>query len=240
MQKLNWTAIIITVLIIIAVFGAMTYLYPRQASGRSVETTGTAQMTVSPDKAVVYAQIQTNGTTADQAKDANSEIQAEVLSALKKIGVEEKDIETENYNIYQNCEWTEKGQKCSGFIASNSLKINIKNFSITGKAVDAVVDNGALVSYINFELSTAKSNEYKALVLKMASEDAKIKADAVAAGQGRKVGKLVSISASEYNYYPYPLYRAEGAVSLKEAVATSIQPKNLDISATVSARYEIK
>ena len=240
MTKINQTPIIITAIIVIGVLVALFSFIPR-TSERVIDVTGNSQFTVQPDKAVVYVQVLTKAETADAAKNMNAETSSKVLAALDAIGIAKTDVETENYNIYQDCEWTQDGQKCKGFAASNNIKVSSKDFNNVGKIVDAAVDNGGLISYINFELSTEKSNEYKAQALKLASEDAKTKADAVASGQGKKAGKLVSISASDYGYAPYPLYaRAEGGIAsdVKQAV-TSIQPKSLDISASVTARYEI-
>jgi len=237
--NLNLTAIIITAIIVAGVLITVFYAFPQKTSDRVIEVVGNTQFFVKPDKALVYIQIQTNGTTAEESKNKNADIYRDVLDALKVIGITDDDIETENYNIYPHCEYTPEGQKCSGFIASNAMKITTTNFYSVSKIVDSAVDNGALINYINFELTTQQNNFYKAEALRMASEDAKAKAEAVAAGQGKQVGNLVSISVQDYQYFPIPLYRAaESTVDVKQAV-TNIQPKNIDVSATVIVKYEI-
>jgi uncharacterized protein YggE len=72
--------------------------------------------------------------------------------------------------------------------------VTTEDFSNVGNVIDAAVDAGALVSYINFELSVERSNEYKMLVMTNASLDAKQKAEAIASGLGKTVGRLVSIT----------------------------------------------
>ncbi|MEK6886431.1 MAG: SIMPL domain-containing protein [Nanoarchaeota archaeon] len=238
-HQLNWTAIIIALIALVGVIGVVSYVTP--STDNTVDVTGSAQVTVPPDQVVVYAQVLTKAILADDAKNMNSEISEKVINALKAIGIESKDIETENYNIYQDCEWTQIGQSCKGYAASNSIKIKSKEFNNAGKIVDAVVDSGALVSYINFELSLEKQNEYKKTVLADAAKDAKSKAEALASGFGKRVGKLVSVSSSDYSYMPYPIFaRAEGAVSDAKQAATNLPSGTLDVTATVSARYEIK
>ena len=121
------------------------------------------------------------------------------------------------------------------------LTLDNWKFDNAGKMVDAVVDSGALVSYINFELSLEKQNEYKKTVLADAARDAKSKAEALASGFGKRVGKLVSVSSSDYNYAPYRLYAmAEGIAADAKQAATNLPSKTLEVTATVSARYEIK
>ena len=237
-QNLNLTAIIIAVLLI-ASFFAVFYFYQMEKNKATVTATGNSQMKVAPDQAVVYLLIQTKASSAEQAKDQNAVISDNVLTALIKVGVERKDIETENYNIYPEYNWTSGEQKIIGYTASNNIKVTTEDFNNVGKIVDASVDSGALVSYINFELSNDKNNKYKAIVMANASLDAKNKAESIATGLGKRTGGIVSVSTSDYYYQPYPLYRAEGATQDVKSVATNIQPKSLDISATVTVTYQI-
>lgn len=238
MQKLNLTVIIAAIIIVIGILIGV-YLIKGPSNEQTISTTGNAQITVAPDQAVVYLSIQTRDKSADKAKDQNAVISEKVLTALDKIGIEKSDIETQNYNINPEYDWNSGTQKIIGYAASNEIKITSKDFSNVGKIVDAAVDAGSLVSYINFELSNEKNNKYKTQVLATASQDAKTKAEAIASGLGKKLGSLVSVSAQDYNYMPYPLFRAEAGASVKEAV-TDIQPKNLDVTATVSVSYRIK
>lgn len=240
MTRINYTSIII---IAILVVGGLVGAYMALGKGneKTVSVTGNSQMTVAPDQVVVNLLIQTKNIKADVAKNENAIISDKVISGLVRNGIERENIETENYNIYPEYDWSSGTQKLLGYIASNYIKVKTEKFDKVGKIVDVSVDNGALVNYINFELSNAKSNEYKAKVLAEASKDAKTKAEAIAQGLGRKVGNLVSVSASEYDYMPYPLYRMEAAEGVNvKTVATDIQPKNLDITSSVSVVYEIR
>ena len=240
-MKSKTKPIIITagICFLVAIILGGIFIY-QNVGGTTLTVTGNAQTTVNPDQAVVYVQIQTTDISAEEAKNENARIYDDVLTALIKVGIEMKDIETQNYNIYPKYNWSSGYQEIIGYTVSNSMKIITDDFNNVGKIVDAAVDNGGLISYINFELSNEKSNDYKASMLAEAASDAKKKATAIADGLGKKVGKVVSISTSDYNYYPYPLYRMEeGVASDVKTVATDIQPENLDISATVSVVYKI-
>ncbi len=113
---------------------------------------------------------------------------------------------------------------------------------MAGEVIDAGVDKGAKVSYINFELSIAEQNKYKAQALELATQDAKTKAEAIASGLGKKLGKVVSVSSSDWGYSPWSLYRAdvmtESAEEAKSAV-TDIQPGEQSVTASVSVVYKI-
>ncbi|MBS3163562.1 SIMPL domain-containing protein [Candidatus Woesearchaeota archaeon] len=240
MNKINPTPIIVTVIVILGLIVGILIILSQVGEKNTISATGNSQMTVAPDQALVYLLIETRSKSAEDAKNQNALISTNVLTALDKIGISKDQIETENYNLYPEYDWSDNEQNIKGYIASNNIKIKSEDFTDVGKIIDASVDAGSLVSYINFELSNEKTNEYKKQVLAKASEDAKQKAESIAGGLGKKLGDVVSVSSSDFNYMPYPLYRAEASsVSVKE-VATDIQPKNLDITASVTVSYAIK
>jgi len=244
MKNLNLTAIIIVVLVVaglLAGIGIFASKLPTSTE-KTVSATGNFDMQVDPDEAIVYLNIQTRELTAEAAKNQNAEITGKVLAALDKIGISKTDMQTENYNIYPEYDWSNGTQKLIGYTAQNSVKVTTKNFDTIGKIVDGAVDAGALISYINFDLSSQKNNDYKVAVLANASSDARRKAEAIASGLGKGLGELVSVQSSDYNYQPYPLYRAEtvSAGVAPKAVATDITPKKLDVSATVTVTFKLR
>ena len=241
MVKINWTPIIVAIIVVIGLGAVAGVYFMSKSSERTVSATGNSQMSVLPDKAIVYLMITTKNASADGARESNALVSQKVMDALKAIGISASDIETENYNINPEYDWSYGKQTLLGYAANNNIKVSSTDFTNVGKIVDASVSSGALVSYINFDLSNSRQNEYKAQALEAASQDAKAKAEAVASGLGKKLGALVSVSASDYNYFPYPLYRAEsaGAADVKQ-VATNISPQKLEITGTVSVTYAIK
>ena len=86
-HQLNWTAIIIALIVLAGVVGIVYYTVPRQSTENIADVTGTAQITVSPDQVVVYAQVLTKAETAEAAKNMNSEISEKVINALKLIPI---------------------------------------------------------------------------------------------------------------------------------------------------------
>ena len=240
MKKLNLTVIISVVIVVLGILIATSMLTGR--GQKTISSSGNAEMTVDPDQAIVYLNIETRASSADAAKNENAEISEDVKSALEAVGVEKGDMETENFNIYQEYDWVNGERKFKGYVANNNIKITIEDFDNVGKVIDAAVDNGALINYINFELSNKKMNEYKAQVLAEASQDARTKAEAIATGLGKSIGDIVRVSTSDYNYMPYPVYRmgmAEDGADVK-TVATEISPKKLDVYASVSVEFELK
>ncbi len=170
----------------------------------TISATGTAETKVMPDEASVYLSIETLKDTADASKNENSLISDRVMSSLNEIGIRDKEIETLNYNIYPEYDWSNNQQKLKGYKATNSLKIKTKDFDLLGKIIDAGVNAGAnRVESIQFELSTEREASAKKDALESASRDAKEKAEAIASGLNIRLGKIVSVSAQDYYYQQY-------------------------------------
>ena len=236
------TLIIVAAVLAVSLIGSIVYLQSKP--GNTVSTNGVSEVKALPDLVSLYFTIETSGKDAVEAKDKNAETSDAVVTSLIKQGLERKDITTESYNIYPEYDWINNKQELKAYKATNRLKVQISSaqYKKVGPILDAGVNAGALVSYINFELSLEKQNQYKAQALEQATQDARIKAEGIARGLNKKLGSLVSVSDSSFDYSPWPIYTnsmaVEGASEAK-AAATSIQPGEETISGRVSVVYKI-
>jgi uncharacterized protein YggE len=234
------TLIVVLAIIVLAGLGAFLLLQAKKQSTISVD--GLATIKAMPDLVAIYFRVETNGTTASEAREKNAEIVDKAIKSLVAIGIPEEKIQTLDFNIYADYDWIDGRQELRGYKAIHSFKVELSSEKMdkAGAAIDAAVDAGALVEHIDFELSTEKQNEYKAIAMSQASQDARTKAEAIASGLGKKIGKVVTVSALDFGYYPWPIYRAE-TFNAKEAKAalTTIKPAEKEISARVSVTFEI-
>ena len=237
------TLIIVIAALILAAAGAYLILQGKTPTN-TINAQGLATIKADPDLVTVYFRAETNGTTAQEAKDKNSIIVDKATKALIKAGIPEDKIQTENFNIYPDYSWDNGNQELLGYKAVHSFKVELETAQIdkVGSVIDAGVDAGAMIDYINFELSTPKQNEYKAQALQQATQDAKTKAEAMATGLGKNLGDLVSVSDMSFDYNPWPIYaNAGGVVGASEAkqATTNLRPSQQEISAQVSVVYKI-
>lgn len=214
-------------------------------ASNTIKVEGLSEIKAVPDIVAVYFNIETNASTAKEAKDLNSNIVDSVINSLINSGFSRDKITTQNFNIYEDYEWKDGEQTSKGYKATHSLKVELKagETEKAGEVIDLGVDSGAMISYINFELSLDEQNKYKATALAQATEDAKIKAEAIADGLNKKLGRLISISDSSFNYYPWRMYDGVGVASVDaeeaKTATTSIQPGEQTISARVNVIYKI-
>jgi len=241
-KSVQITLIIAAAIVVVALVGLS--IFDQSSPSNTVNVNGQATVKAEPDLVSVYFNVETTGSDAVEAKDKNAEIVDDVLTGLIKLGLERKQITTENFNVYPEYDWTYSSQKLKGYKATHSIRVELASDEIdkAGNVIDAGVDAGALISYMNFELSQEKQNEYKAEALSLATQDAKIKAEAIASGLGKKLGGIVSTSDSSFDYYPWRLYEAVGGSASAESAkaATNIQPGEEEINARVSVIYKLR
>lgn len=243
MQKsVQITSIIVAGIIILSILG---FYFLNPSSQNTITVNGQAQVKAVPDLVGIYFNVQTNAKTSSEATQKNSELVDYLKSEIIKLGFEDKDIQTQSFNVYPEYDWVNGRQVEKGYTATHSLRVELSasESSKIGEIIDAGVNVGVGISYINFELSQALQNSYKAEALKLAAQDARVKAEAVAEGFNKKLGNLVSTSVDSYDYYPWRAYDNAGGVAMsveEKATATSITPSEQDISASVSAVYKIR
>jgi len=239
-------SIIITIIVVATILlGTNMILNSLNPGQDTVTVNGISTIKVVPDLVTVNFQIDTNGSTSAIAREANAKIFEEFQKSMVELGYAREDLKTASYNIYQDYDWSDGKQISKGYKATHVITVEVlaNDTDKIGKVIDAGVNAGAGISYINYELTSESQNKYKAQAMKFAAEDALVKATSVAEGFDKKVGKLVSTSVSDYSYSPWLAYSGSGVkmdASDEISVATSnIQPTEQEISASVSAVYKL-
>ena len=237
----NKAIIAIVIIAILVVAGFIIY-----NGGPVVSATGTSDLKVSPDIVSVNINIQSINDTAQDAQVEVNRVSEDLLVQLIKIGFNRDELKFVNANVNPSYDW--RTGKSNGFTASQQLVVKTNSTSEVPSIVDAAISAGALVSYIDFELSDAKQNDYKSQALKAASEDARSKAGAIASGQGKSLGRLVSITNQPANY-PGPIMYYSSAANAggdmmaanaeASKAAVNLTPQDIDISATIQAQYKL-
>jgi len=217
-------------------------------SGPVVSAQGVASIKVVPDEVSININVETRNLTVQGAQSANQEISEKLLIELIKLGYGKDELKFVNY--YSSPEYDYgydyKQQKIKGYVVSQQLVVRTKEVNRVPSIINAVITSGALIGYINFEISDAKQAEYKNQALEAASKDARTKAGSIAAGQGKKIGMLVSITNQDYGYAgPISYYSRDSSMSAEMVnagamkAATNLAPNDQEITASILAQYKL-
>ena len=202
------------------------------AAGITVVGTGSASAV--PDEAEWSFGVRAEAETAAGAMSQAATVSKRVVDALKNAGVKGEDLRTESISLYPQQD--EMGQSIIGYTASSTVHATM-NISKAGQIIDRVVAAGANEIY-GPTLRVSNSDEQYAQAVDEAFDDARARAEAVAAKAGVTLGAPVAIveggGAMPMPYYGTALLeRAEGAADM------SIEPGEQDIQASLTVTFAI-
>ena len=135
-------------------------------SKETIATQGVGKVTTIPDLVSVMFAVETLADSAEESEQENARIMSEVRTELLGLGLDESEIQTSNFNVYPDYDWTQNGQKLKGYKTSHNLIVKTDDFDLLGKIIDAGVAAGVnRVDTIQFELSDEKQAETKKATL---------------------------------------------------------------------------
>jgi uncharacterized protein YggE len=193
---------------------------------------------VAPDMASISLGVQTDAPTAAAALSANGARMNQVMAALKKAGVAERDIQTSNLNINAQYVYEQnKPPRLTGYQASNQVTITVRDLTKLGATVDATVGAGAnTVNGISFGLANPQAAEDAARLEAVKALQAK--AELYSRATGYKAWRLVNLNEGG-GYTPAPPPMPMYAMAKREmADSTSVASGELKVRIDVNAVYE--
>lgn len=202
-----------------------------------IVATGMGTAKAAPDVAYVSLGVVTTGKRAQEASQANAAAADKIVAALKRAGIDEKDIQTSNYSIqpvYRNNDFS-KG--IDGYQVSNIVRAAVRKLSSLGNVIDAGLDAGANnVQGVSFGLEERDAAEDQALT--SAVKEARRKAEVMAKAAGVRITGVQEISTS-FEGRPVPMMAGFAGEAAMAKIATPISPGELEVSANVTMVFTI-
>jgi uncharacterized protein YggE len=200
--------------------------------GITVIGTGTAKAV--PDVADWSFGVQSDASTATAALAAAAKETREIVAALRDAGVAKEDLRTEQVSLYQRT--SNDGMSVIGYSASSSVYATVRKLGKAGAVVDAAVSAGAnQVSGPTLRVSDNRA-QYRAAADE-AMDDARARAQALAAKAGVTLGAPLAIVENGGGGYPMPAYDGVRAASAESLVP--IEPGVSEISAMLTVTFAI-
>lgn len=216
-----------------AVYGGSGNIAP------GVVTTGDATVKIRPDIAIVSAGATVQASTAAAAQAQVADRVTRILAAAKGLGVADADIQTAGYSISPTYAYDDRGgnPRITGYQAQQMVTLTLRTITDAGKALDALVQNdGATNVGIQFSLNDPKAAQADAR--RLAVEDARSKAEAMARTAGVSLGKVVAISDQSVNI---PFKGAMDArLEFGAAAGTQVPVGDLEIVVQVQVQFAIQ
>ena len=168
-------------------------------TGRTVSVSGTAVVNVHPDRALIQLGLQSNGRTPQLTEAANSATIFRVIRAVKKLGVEEKDIVTDRYVIYPVYEHYDS-LTIKGYRIHNMIAITLRDLDTVNDVIIAALGAGAN-QVIDVEFYLSNLRKYRDQARELAMIAAGEKAQDLASAAGANADCVLSISENTWSYF---------------------------------------
>ena len=220
-------------LLFIATFSAATFSTQAQTPGpttrATVQATGSASISVTPDQAQISVSAVTTAATAQDAGSQNASVAFNIISQLTQLLGSSGTVQTVSYSVNPNYN---NSQVLTGYTVTNTIQVVLNDLTIAGKVIDTATQAGASrINSLQFTLkddSSARSQALSAATLK-----AKAKADAMATSVGLHTGAFLVIQESG------AVVQSILTAGSPTATTTPIQPGNLNVTGNVTISVEL-
>ncbi len=201
-----------------------------------IQVTGTAQIAVEPDIATTQVGVQTFDGNAVEAVTLNNTNTAAVLAAFEALGIVPQDLQTRSFSISPQRAYAEdRPDSISGYWVSNTVDVTLRDLTKVGEVLQVAVDAGANSIY-GLQFSVANPDSVEDLARTKAVEDARRRADTLAAAAGVSVGDVVSLRESSISV-PYYF---RGSLESDASSSVPVETGDVEVSATVAAVFSIR
>jgi uncharacterized protein YggE len=231
------------------VFAQVAAPVPTLAAGHTLLTVNAeGASTREPDLAMFSAGVTTQGDTASSALAENSTKMTQVVAALKRASVAERDVQTSNLALnpvyappkrLPDGSLEDQGQKIIGYQVSNQVSVKQRKLADYGKVLDALVSAGAnQVNGPSFMLARPETaqDEARGEAMKAARARAQLYAQAA----GLRVVGIVSISESGgASPQPVMFRRSADSVMAAPPPPAPVMAGELETNVTVTVQFEL-
>lgn len=196
------------------------------------------EVKTTPDVATISFGVQTEAATAAAALRENAAQMTQVMAALRRAGIAERDIQTSGLNVQAQYDYVQnEPPKLRGYQAVNRVTVTINDLTKVGTTADAVVAAGVnQVDGISFGLKdpSAAENQARQLAVRALQSKAQLYAQAL----GVQLGGIRSLNEGG-GYSPQPPMPAPMFARAAMADSTPVSAGELTVRIDINGVYDI-
>ena len=200
--------------------------------------TGSATVQAEPDMVTLSLGVEETKSDVLAAQALVNKKLADVIEALKAAGIDEKDIQTSYYNIYNSYSYDDPESR--QYVASCSFDVIVRDLSRAGEMIDVAVAAGAnLVSGVTFGVTNLAALQDRALELAVA--DGIRRAGIMAAAAGVQLPALPESVEERSSYYGYSERGKGGTFDMAATTeaSTTLMGGMVSVTSSVTVTYDV-
>ena len=208
------------------------------SDGTLLSVSAQAEARQVPDVATLSAGVVTQAADANAAMRANATQMDKVMATIKAAGIAERDIRTSGISLNPQYKYVEnQSPTITGYQASNTVDLKVRDIARLGLVLDALVASGAnQVNGPSFEIDQPEPvyDQARRDALKIAQSRAEMYAKAL----GLKVRRIVSIDEGGGYRPPMPVPMMAMARAKAES-DTAVSPGETTLTANLNVVFEL-
>ena len=209
----------------------------------SIHVQGQASLFKPSNELQIQLSVVTSEKTAQEAVSANQVKMNKMLSALRELGLEENEIQTQRFSINPLYSQAPRNPpenwraEINGYEVRNSLLVKTGKMDHAGKIIDVAVQNGVdQIDSLSFGLRDAQEFRQEAIAAAVAKGISE--ANFVAAAANVQLGRIINIDVTLHEPPHYPQRFA--LMKAAPIMETQIVPGSVETQASVSMTFEIR
>ncbi len=209
----------------------------------SISVSGSGDAYGTPDIAFIQLGIDVSAGDVGQAVKQANDTMNKVRDAVKGKGIDDKDLQTVNFNVYPEDVVDKTTGQPTGqriYHVQNFLNVKVRDITKAGDVIDAGLSAGATnVSGLSFGVEDTSKLEAEARSKAIAN--AKQRAQQLADGLGVKLGApiIVTEGFSAPPPVPYPMLAAADGRGAGGGGAAPISAGQMQVTVQVNVTFEI-
>jgi len=177
---------------------------------RQVTVTGQGKIAYQPDLAIVTlgAQIDKVAKPAEALNQLNAKVN-NIIKAVKDTGIDENNIQTQNYSLYPQYDYKDNVSTVSGYNANQQLTVKIVGYDQAPEKLSQVIaaaSKAGANQVNNLVFDASNMNDLKQQARVKAIEDARAKSSALAQAADVKLKEITSWWENLVQPLPYSSY----------------------------------
>jgi uncharacterized protein len=206
----------------------------------TIQVTGTARISETPDRVYVDIGVATEAPTSQAASSKNAERLRAVIAAIRRSAGPTAQLTTAQYSVSPEYRYSREGAapKIVGYAVSNVVQVRLDDLERIGRVIDGADQAGAnRVEAIRFTLRNAETARMEAL--RKAALNAREDANALAGALSLRIVRTLSVDERSPVIVPVRPIFARAMTETTAQAATPVESGTLDVTASVRLTVEV-
>ncbi len=202
-------------------------------SAPHIVVTGNYKMKVVPDTLHMSLSIIETGKDVAKVTRLVESRSAKLISSLKALGIDKKDITSSQLRITPHYNWRNKEQVYAGTEVSRQVEIILRELANYNEFLKTLLD--IRVGRINNSyLKSTKEKEIRKKALQLAVEDARLKAELLVSNISENLGAVYSINHHSAGQL---MQKSRMAYAAQDTAESAFEPGVIEFTESVSVVY---